>query len=228
MTAPSTTLAECLDRALADAALFGPEGACPAIGEPGAHPRLLVVSGSNAGGKSLFCRYLDQTLAKGGCEVMRVGMGKRTESGMVRAMMFGDEGSESTGNVSVNVVMTGVSTARGRTSDHVLILDEPDVGLSEGYQAALGEFLAAFAADLPERTLGLVVVSHARSLVAPLLAAGASSVRVGDDLRPVAEWLREGDPRRTVAELEALSGLAHARSTAVQAVLNARRAANKT
>lgn len=218
------TLREAVSTTLGDEEMFGPEGACPALSEPGVLDRVLVVTGENAGGKSLFCRYLDQNA---GIEVMRVGMGIRTRSGIQRAMMFGDEETESTGAVSGNVVATAIRTARSRAGPHWLILDEPDVGLGEGYQAAAGEFLAEFARDLPSTTVGFVVVSHSRALVAPLVAAGACSVRIGDDRRAVARWLAEGDLPRTVDEFEAFGDKSRRRWKAVEAIQNARRAAKR-
>jgi hypothetical protein len=99
-----------------------------------------------------------------------------------------------------------------------------DIGLSDEMQGALGQALADFARDLPERTLGLVVVTHSRHVVRPLLGLGPWCMRVGDDRRPTAEWAAS---MPVPAPAEAFLDLANAstlRMRAVKAVLDARRA----
>ena len=51
--------------------------------------------------------------------------------------------TSSTENISVRTALAGIRNSRDRTHPHILMLDEPDIGLSEGYQKALGEELAA-------------------------------------------------------------------------------------
>lgn len=219
-----TDLAQLVEAVLADEALFGPAGPCPVRSEPGSHGRLLVVSGGNAGGKSLVCRYLNQKASEAEVEYMRVGMGRRTRPGIERSFIFGaDEDRESTGRISANAVKGGINTCRGRKHPHFLCLDEPDVGLSEEMQGGLGALLAGFAADMPDETLGLVVVTHSRHVVRPLLGLSPLCLRVGDDLRPTAEWA-SAEPRPASAEdFLALGSVATARLRAVQAVLDERK-----
>lgn len=204
----------------AESYLFGPDTPCPVLVEPGVLDRVWIVSGENAGGKSLFCRALQSLARKEGdkadkIEIMRVGMEARTTSGIQRALMFGDEQTDSTGKISISCLLAGINTARKRENPHWLILDEPDIGVGEGYRHAIGELFAKFALDLPELTLGFIVVTHSREIASPMVAAGASSVRVGDDLRPVAEWIANGDLPKTVADLEALAGRSTHRFRAV-------------
>ncbi len=190
--------------------------------EPG-NPRLILISGSNGGGKSFLVKALGSYLhleAKGKVEWMAVGMSLRTSPGMARAFMFGDEGRESTGRISLKAVLGGLRTCKGREHPHALILDEPDVGLSEGYQAGLGELLSDFAGDLPALTRALIVVTHSRTIAKALSDAGATCVRIGDDLRPTADWIRDGDSPRTAKDIEELSDRTIARMRAIQAVIN--------
>jgi len=207
--------------------LFGPEGPCPALVEPGSNGRILVLTGGNASGKSLACRFLEANAkddAGKAVEFMRVGMAKRTEGGVIRAMMFGDEERDSTGGVSAGVVATGMDTCRGRKAAHFLCLDEPDIGLSERMQGGLGAALASFAASMPDLTLGLVVVTHSRHVAGALLALDPWCIRVGDDVRPTREWAATPEAPATEAEFLGLRGAAHARYRGVQRALNARKA----
>ena len=195
------------------------DAAVPSLFEEGANPRLMVISGENGGGKSLvveILRRVSRDLAEEegrSVEVMDIGMRRRIAAGMERTFIFGHEATESTGNVSLRTALAGIRNSRDRDNDHWLCLDEPDIGVGEGYHRALGVHLAEFGRDLPPSCSGFVVVSHSRAVIAELVAAGASSLRVGTDLRPVAEWIEKGDIQKSVEDLLALqSTVRHTRS----------------
>jgi hypothetical protein len=197
----------------------------PFILEPGDRRDMLVVTGENAGGKSLAISIINQlvhTFAKQdgfSVEVMEVGMSARTTSDIMRSFVFGDESTDSTGNISIKVIQGGVSTSKGKQNLHYLILDEPDIGVGEGYHRAMGQFLASYAADMPRTCLGFIVASHSRRLVHELLEAGASSLRVGADLRPVRTWIEQGDIEKTVEDLLVLKDTAIKRFRGVRSML---------
>jgi energy-coupling factor transporter ATP-binding protein EcfA2 len=166
--------------------------------------RVLVITGGNASGKSFFAKVAEAlTRQTYETEFMRVGMERRTAGGFASAFMFGDESWQSTGQISVNAVMGGLSTCRKREKNHVLCLDEPDIGLSEEYQAAMGETLARFAEDLPEKTRGLIVVTHSRHLLRPLLRLQPIHLRVGEPMT-LEEYVNRPMTPRPVEDLETL------------------------
>lgn len=208
---------------LEDAELFGPQGACPARYEDGAHQRLLLITGGNASGKSFACRYLDQLAGASKTEFMRIGMAKRTQAGIERSFIFGDEATSSTGTISAKVLRSGESTCRSRSHGHVICFDEPDIGMSEETAEAAGLFLARFGATLPEKTLGMVVVTHSRPIARHLMGLDPMRLRCGDDQRATSEWLTQGALPASEADLEAMHETARRRRSAIQAVLNARR-----
>jgi hypothetical protein len=214
---------------LAETDYFGPDGPVPARVAYG-HPKLALVTGENASGKSFLVRGLGQMMrdAHPKLEILAVTMSLRSQGGMARAFLFGDEQRESTGRSSIKAVLAGIRACRERQHDHVLILDEPDIGLAESYAGALGSYLAAFVEDMPVRTLGVVVVTHSRPLVHGLLPAGPASIRVGDDLRPLEHWLREGPIPRGLEEIEALGERAAATMRGINSVRNARTEAKQT
>lgn len=203
--------------------VFGPEGVCPSSCEFG-HDRLVVITGDNASGKSFFARHLKVGLEQDGekVEFIPVSMSMRTSPGMHRVFMFGDEGWDATGNISIRSILGAIRTCRGREGKHFLLLDEPDIGLSEAFARALGEHLAQFAMDLPENTVGVAVVSHSRPLVRELMKAGPTSVRVGEDQRTLAEWLEHGPLPKSVEDLEELAKTANTRLRAIKAVMDSR------
>lgn len=225
----SPPLLDLVEAVRADAELFGPAGACPTLVEPGGNDRLLLVTGGNAGGKSLVCRYLGskaRELSEGRSgEYMLIGMGKRTEAGMHRAFIFGaNEASESTGKVSSRAVRGAFRTCQGREHAHYLCLDEPDIGLSEEMQHGMGAAIADFAAALPPLTQGLVVVTHSRAIARALLAHEPWCIRAGDDLRPTRDWANSAVVPASAGDFWSLEDRARARWHAVQGVLDARKA----
>lgn len=216
------TLKRMVEDLFEDTEFFGPEGACPARLEPGTNERVLLITGGNASGKSFACRYLDSIANADKVEFMRVGMGRRTSGGVERGLMFGEEGRNSTGLISGNVIQTGIRTCQGRGNPNVLCLDEPDIGMSEEMQDAAGRLLAKFGADLPKHTLGLVVVTHSRQIAGRLLALDPVCIRMGDDPRPTREWVERGPREMSLEDFEAVSEISGNRRKAIQAVLNDR------
>lgn len=131
--------------------------------------RLLVMVGDNAGGKSLLIRFAATLLNQQNTEPLQVSMRYRTQSGIHRVFMFGDEQEDSTGAVSLNAVEGALCTAKGRETPCWVMLDEPDIGLSDSYSRALGKYLAEHGNALPEKQFeALVVVTHSKTLVESL------------------------------------------------------------
>lgn len=201
--------------------------------EPG-HPRVAVIAGENATGKSLFARIL----AAGAhhrhkLSPISVSIRERTGCGLDemarfrQAMMFGDENEQSTGAASAKVLEAAFRNVHSRAEEGksaVLILDEPELGLSDGYAAAMGTYLAEQAEELPKKACGLVVVTHSRTLTQALiegLGILPTFVKTGD-AQSFADWL-EGERARTVEELLALPKLGHEQWRTVDQILRDRR-----
>lgn len=143
--------------------------------------RILLVTGGNASGKSLFIRLLGELAKRKKMERIVIGVAFRTTPDIARAFVFGDERENSTGNNSVNAILGGFRTAKGREHRTFLAFDEPDIGLSEEYQSTLGNAFLEFAQDFPEKVV-LVISTHSRRVLQPLLEAHAHHVRMGDEL----------------------------------------------
>lgn len=229
MTTP-TFLSEIIECLVEDEDLFGAEGPCPVSFEPGdARSRILIVTGENAAGKSIalkaFQAYARRESDKQ-VEVMRIGMEMRSQGGIERSFVFsGSEDEDSTGTLSINAVLGAIRTSIGRERRHMLLLDEPDIGLSEGYQAAVGCRLRSFMEEAPALLDGLVVATHSRPLVSALMDLKPHCLRVGSDLRPTAEWLRNGSLPQSMEDLERLHEIQVKRWRNVTKILRER---NKT
>lgn len=197
-------------------------------------PRVVVVAGDNCTGKSLFVEVLrgwarvhkavDDTICVSIRE--RTGSGLSDMAGMRRMFMFGDESEQSTGAVSARVIQTAFTTLATRASEDVrslLVLDEPELGMSEAYAGALGELIGGEAAKVASPSAGVAIVTHSKALVARLVEALGECptfVHMGRSLS-LQDWLTSKE-HRSVADLLALSDLNHAGRKAVWAATDDR------
>ena len=218
-----------------DSALINADGApFTAHVAPGAG-RLAVVAGANASGKSLFVQIVagrahrQQTLAVSISIRERTGAGTHEMAGFRRSMMFGDESEQSTGATSVATVKKAFLNLLNYAQERpvLLILDEPEMGLSEDYAAAMGTWLARETLRLPAdqpNLLGVVVVSHSRPLVRAMareLATVDQALHfVGMDGGPsLTAWLDDAT-ERTVEDLLALPALGTERRKIITRLLD--------
>jgi hypothetical protein len=133
--------------------------------------RVALVTGPNASGKSFLVKLMASWLhhEEEQVEPIQVSMRYRTEGGVARAFMFGSDADQSTGATSLQAIQGALRTSRGRDKPHWVLLDEPDIGLSEDYAAALGEYLTQYANDLPKLCLGFMLITHSRKLAESFL-----------------------------------------------------------
>lgn len=197
--------------------------------------RIVLVVGSNASGKSLFVQVMASIGRKApfNWPPVSVSIRERTGSGMSdmaamrRSMMFGDETKQSTGATSVRVTETAFKNIwNGEDQPRLLILDEPDMGLSEDFAHAMGQLIGTRTQEqFPEGKprSGVVVVTHSRSLVRGLIASGMRPSFVSMEVsQSLDEWLSE--PKvRSLDELLALPSAAHQRRRTVMQLLDGAR-----
>jgi hypothetical protein len=195
------------------------------------HPRVLLVAGENCSGKSLLVEGLlgwgrhHHEISPVQVSIrQRVGGGTAEMGGFARMMMFGDETEQSTGATSVKVLDGAFSTVTSRAKEKksaLLVLDEPEHGLSDGYAQAMGTYLAKKALELPALASGLVIVTHSRSLARALadeLGAAPSFLKLGA-AQSYEKWL-EGEPRRSIEDLLQLPVLGRERWNAINVIAN--------
>lgn len=182
--------------------------------------RVAVLTGDNATGKSLAFRHLAHFAQAEKVAVITLSIRERTGSGLSdmaglrRSMIYGDESEQSTGATSVSVAERGFKNVVCRLEENppvptLLMFDEPEMGLSEGYAGALGQYLAEQVLSLPQAAPGLVVVSHSRGLVGRLadrLGQAPSFIYMGKEPKTLDEWLAHPEAR-TVEDLIALQAL---------------------
>lgn len=174
-----------------------------------------MIVGPNASGKSVLFQVLAMLARQEKIVPVTVSIRERTGAGtsdmagMRRMFMFGDESEQSTGATSLKTAMKAFDSVQtyaeeGRRA--LLLLDEPEQGLSEDYAAAMGTWLGTKAKELVHpNLLGLVVVSHSRALMRTLreeLPQAPSFVSM-EAATTLEQWLEPPVPK-TVDELLAL------------------------
>jgi len=198
------------------------------------HPRVLVIAGENAAGKSLLAQCLASWARQQKMSPISVSIRERTGAGtfelagMRRMMMFGDESEQSTGATSARVIGTAFRTLESRAQENVsglLVLDEPELGLSDGYAGAMGTYLASQCLAMPDLACGVAIVTHNRALVRALgvgLNQQPTFVKTGE-AASFEEWLK-GEQARSVEELLALPEVDRTQRRKVGAILEQLRA----
>lgn len=189
-----------------------------------------VIVGPNASGKSLFFRVLTAAAHRSKVLAVTVSIRERTGAGTLemaglrRMFMFGDESEQSTGATSLSAATKAFNTAEAQAEEGkptLVLLDEPEQGLSEDYAAAMGTWLAQKTNALVHpNALGVVLVSHSRALVRAFqqgLNHKPACVSMEDPLS-LEQWLNSAKPK-TVEELLALSTLGKERWRAVSRLL---------
>lgn len=214
-----------LDEIANDAALFTDAGSPFAfhVTEGARDSRVVVLVGENCSGKSVLFQVMAGWARRHhGAAPLTVSIRERTGGGtfemggLRRAMMFGDEGEQSTGATSVRVIQGAFSSATGWAEKDgkspIIMLDEPDIGLAEGYAHAMGRWLAGLVEAAP-RVSGLVVVTHSRALVRGLDQAARERslgsphfVNMGPRATDIRTWV-ENVPEHSVEELLAMKEL---------------------
>ena len=158
---------------------------------------VLVVVGPNAVGKSLFRRLLSTFLKKrNNLEVMHLSQEGRTDSGFLVPMVYGRENQEATSVISARTLVTGLRTSRGRKKNHVLLYDEPEIGMAEEMQAGAARWLAKELRSWPDKLSGIIVMTHSRYFVQELIQLPKSKfICLGGRYSTADAWLnREIEP----------------------------------
>lgn len=168
----------------------GDDPVIPHVVRYGRNP-LVVLTGSNGGGKSLFRKVIGLACKDVGLEFIHLSMEGRTGGvmGAMTSFVYGSENWEATGLNSARTVTTGIKTCHGREHDHVIFWDEPDTGMSDELASGTGKLILNFALKKPKRTKAIFVVSHNRYLMRKLAAAKPHFIHMGRHLyNSLEEW----------------------------------------
>lgn len=199
----------------------GGETPIPSYLRPG-QGQLVVIVGENASGKSFFRRLVCAVCAQ--CEprieCINISLeGRGQDFGGVRSLIYGCEEYESTGVNSTHTVLTGIHTCQTRETPHVMLWDEPDLGLSESGAAGMGQAIATYTAAPNPLTLATLVVTHSRPLAERLAPLNPHYLYLGDGepQKSLQDWLARPIVPRDPEDIRAAG---HRRFKLIQKVLD--------
>ena len=185
---------------------------------------LAVVLGENASGKSFVRRCVHSICKAVGVEFLGISMELRAQGGIERAFIFGDEGWQATGVISIKTVITGISTCRARDNAHAMFWDEPDLGLSDSAAASVGLAIADFVRKPGKHTKAILVATHNRHVVEQLAPLDPHYVHVGceptEAPATLGDWITR--PVAPCRDLEKLSDTMLTRFRAIAALLRSK------
>lgn len=173
-----------------------------------ADSKLVAVIGDNATGKSFVTSTLS-VIAKSWHNIggYNIGMAKRAGGGMEASFVYGSESEQSTGATTLNAVIGGLKNvvryAKEENKKMLLILDEPTIGLSLGFEKAMGKYLASIYQELEEldNVVGIVIVSHSKAMFKEIEKAGISPIVISTEKsKTLHEWYEE-DEDNSIEEL---------------------------
>lgn len=185
-----------------------------------ASSRVIILYGENASGKSLLAQLFEIAARKSDIACRAACMRNRTSSGIMKAMIFGDESEQSTGATSIDVTRKAIDNTLKEEGLAISILDEPDVGLSDYYAPAMGQYIAERFSKADDNK-GLILVSHSKRLITKFLKCydgEVSSMGINTNLQ-LAAWLQSTD-KATVDEMFEMASSANAKMTAIFREMN--------
>jgi energy-coupling factor transporter ATP-binding protein EcfA2 len=183
-------------------AFLGIEDAPPLEG------RVLVITGENASGKSFFRRLYAHFISKlthgdESIEVMTLSMEARSEGGIRRVFLYGgSEEDEATGALTLKNLRSGWATSRDRDTPHIIIWDEPELGLSEESQISAARFIQQQCNDWPKNLLGVIFMTHSRIIVQEVMKTeGSAFLNLGGRYATAESWLNRQIVPRDIEEI---------------------------
>lgn len=190
---------------------------------------ICLVLGDNASGKSLFVEIARNRAAmnheiKNICVSIRerTGAGTTDIGSLRRSMMFGDETEQSTGSTSIGVLINALNQAKEFENYKLVVLDEPEIGLSVSYSEALAQLIVENANQAENAFL--LVVTHRKESVAKFLELCDGNVHAAllGGVQSVDEWLNSKH-QKSLDELLALKKLGHDGWRHVRKVIDSRK-----
>lgn len=162
--------------------------------------KLIIAAGENASGKSLYRRLMQQYCSEKKIECIHISVeGRRNIS---YSLVYGDETNDSTGCNSAGTILGGIKTSKGRGSKHVVVFDEPDLGMSEGASMGAGTAFAEWLRDPPEHLVAAVIISHSRYLLKKLEDIPHHFLHFGNGEHTIESWVTREVEERSLEDIK--------------------------
>lgn len=176
--------------------------------------RVAIIYGDNTTGKSFVAGLIEEAFRAENIGVRSVSVKNRTAGGYEQSMIFGRESRQSTGETSVKVMNKAIDAAENDNKPSLVVLDEPDLGLSRKFSKALGIYLAQRVKEVEH--LQLLLISHNSEFLESFMSSLHMEVTTCgiNTEKTLSEWLSSDDVA-SVEELLGLRDLAHEKKRAI-------------
>lgn len=180
------------------------------------NPKVCVITGPNVSGKSLLRKIINVHHRENKVEFIHLSQAGRCESGIMKAMIYGNEQDDSTGYNTLKTMLTAIKTGISRENSFTLFFDEPEIGCSEELAAGMAIRLIKNI-DLMKNLFGLIIVSHSKQFLSRFVSLSPTHIHLGGDYVSLSDWVnREIVP---VEDLEGLQDLGHKRWSAIEKMM---------
>ena len=150
--------------------------------------KLIVITGSNASGKSLLRRIVSNNGRKNNLLVADLSHERRTTQDITRAFLYGDENSDSTGNITASSLIGLFRTSAKWNENHLLIIDEPEIGLGEEAQMGMGIYIREKIESASDKLHNIVIFTHSRYILEELNKIDHHYHHVGNEYKSIEEF----------------------------------------
>lgn len=175
--------------------------------------KVVIITGDNASGKSLLLKVL-KNYAKKTFNIKSIMVSLKEQLNPLgvdqteqrRMVCLKDDLNYSTGVSSVESVKRSFDIMKKWTqdSDTIILLEEPEIGLAQGYEYALGQFIAenTLKEKDNEAFSGLIIITHSKNVMKGILEQGVEPIfiNMGKDFISMENWLNIDD-KKTVGQL---------------------------
>ena len=146
--------------------------------------KLYLVTGENATGKSFFIKSLVSLLKDKKIKTYHAGLIHRAgdhENGFTEHeySLIPEVVASSGENTSI-LLTNGLEGSKAIKDKHVILLDEPSLGFSAGYQIAIADYVLKYMEKVPDSLFGLMIVEHSPLIISGLANANPTHIRFGD------------------------------------------------
>ena len=150
--------------------------------------KLIVITGSNASGKSLLRRIIANNGRKNNLFVADLSHERRTTSDITRAFIYGDENSDSTGNITAKSLIGLFKSSIKWKQNHLLIIDEPEIGLSEEAQMGMGIYIRERIESSSNKLQKIIIFTHSKHILNELNKINHHYHHIGNTYKSIKEF----------------------------------------
>lgn len=149
----------------------------------------LLITGPNASGKSFLRRWIQQYFRLKEIECINLSQEGRSVRWAGSCFVYGSEQDESTGYISAGTLTMGMRTSRAREKSHIVLWDEPEIGMGEELQLGSAIWMREQLENFPKHLLGVIFMTHSRLFVKEIMKMDNAKFYNLSEHKTMNEWM---------------------------------------